>query len=239
MDTRIHRHQKVCSIFLITRFCSKFLLDRILSARKAGSGYRMVSWLVFQIRFRFPSIFLIHAGQCLVTLGTGPGPDNWWRDIQLLPSHSYAVIGEFWVNPLVVQLSVHNRRAWNGWRPCVHRSGFLGSIQWRREGSIKYVLSHPVEYLSWTLAGTMQIFWSEVMNSFDGVYLSWDPEMWQHSLTFHGYPLFFLTPHLRLSVIYRMWKRCGEDNRNGSHLFNSSFHPLLTCTRLETGPAGV
>jgi hypothetical protein len=41
------------------------------------------------------------------------------------------------------------------------------------------------------LTETLQMSWSEVMNSFDGVYLSWDPEMWQHSLTFHGYPHFF------------------------------------------------
>lgn len=39
------------------------------------------------------------------------------------------------------------------------------------------------------LTGTMQISWSEVMNSFHGVYLSWDPDMWPHSLAFHGYPL--------------------------------------------------
>jgi hypothetical protein len=55
----------------------------------------MVSRVVFQIHFRFLSVlFLIHAGQCVVTLGTGPGFENRWRDIQLLPSHSYAVIGE-------------------------------------------------------------------------------------------------------------------------------------------------
>jgi calpain-7 len=43
--------------------------------------------------FLFPfTFFFIHVGQCVVTLGTGPGFDNRWRDIQLLPSHSYAVI---------------------------------------------------------------------------------------------------------------------------------------------------
>ena len=52
----------------------------------------MVSRLVFQIHFCFPSISLIRVGRCVVTLGTGPG-FNRWRDVQLLPSHSYAVIG--------------------------------------------------------------------------------------------------------------------------------------------------
>ena len=60
----------------------------------------------------FLFFFLIHAGQCVVTLGTGPEFDNRWRDIHLLPSHSYAVIGESCrVNPLAVQLSVYNRCA--------------------------------------------------------------------------------------------------------------------------------
>ena len=73
----------------------------------------MVSRVVFQIYSHLISIFLlIHAGQCVVTLGTGPGFDNRWRDIQLLPSHSYAVIGEFErASPLIVQLSVYNRCA--------------------------------------------------------------------------------------------------------------------------------
>jgi len=29
----------------------------------------------------------------MVTLGTGVGPDIYWNDLKLLPSHCYAVIG--------------------------------------------------------------------------------------------------------------------------------------------------
>ena len=56
----------------------------------------MVSRVVFHDSFLSlsPFTFLIHTGQCVVTLGTGPGFDNRWQGIQLLPSHSYAVIGE-------------------------------------------------------------------------------------------------------------------------------------------------
>ncbi|KIM39736.1 hypothetical protein M413DRAFT_446644 [Hebeloma cylindrosporum] len=32
----------------------------------------------------------------------------------------------------------------------------------------------------------LQIPWSEVLNTFDGIYLSWDPNMWERRLTFHG-----------------------------------------------------
>ena len=34
-------------------------------------------------------------GQCVVTLGTGTSHNIQWRDVNLLPSHSYAVIGEW------------------------------------------------------------------------------------------------------------------------------------------------
>jgi uncharacterized protein YpmS len=34
--------------------------------------------------------------------------------------------------------------------------------------------------------GVLQIPWSEVLNTFDGIYLSWDPKMWERQLTFHG-----------------------------------------------------
>lgn len=33
------------------------------------------------------------SGKCVVTLGTGPRSDIFWRDVKLLESHSYAVIG--------------------------------------------------------------------------------------------------------------------------------------------------
>lgn len=35
--------------------------------------------------------------------------------------------------------------------------------------------------------GALQIPWSEVLNIFDGIYLSWVPVIWQKTLTFHGY----------------------------------------------------
>jgi calpain-7 len=34
---------------------------------------------------------------------------------------------------------------------------------------------------------TLQMSWSDVLNVFDGVYLSWDPARWSHTLTFHGW----------------------------------------------------
>lgn len=186
-----------------------FLSDQILSERKPGSEYRMVSRLVFWFICVSRQFLQIHAGQCVVTLGTGPGFDNRWRDIQLLSSHSYAVIGEFLVSKsLLFKLSVYDRRAWNGRRPYVHCSGFLGSFSWWREGSIKCVLSYSVECPSWALTGTLQISWSEVINTFDGVYLSWDPGMWQHSLTFHGY--FALLSFQDSIYTYQSSKECGN-----------------------------
>ncbi|KDR76346.1 hypothetical protein GALMADRAFT_247750 [Galerina marginata CBS 339.88] len=93
-------------------------------------------------------------GQCVVTLGTGPTSYVRWRDVPLLPSHSYAVIDAYE----------------------------------REDGQYFTVLD------SWVRADgskdepskVLQIPWSEVMNVFEGVYLSWDPNLWQNKLTFHG-----------------------------------------------------
>ena len=49
------------------------------------------------------------------------------------------------------------------------------------------------------------------MNTFDGIYLSWDPAGWQKSLVFHGYvnelTEQFLSHHI---LQFRMWKRNGS-----------------------------
>ncbi|KAF8637563.1 hypothetical protein AX17_002749 [Amanita inopinata Kibby_2008] len=41
--------------------------------------------------------------------------------------------------------------------------------------------------------------WSEVISTFNGVYLSWDPKRWAKNLTFHG-----------------MWKRRGQDEQSST-----------------------
>ncbi|KAF8199531.1 hypothetical protein BJ912DRAFT_1020136 [Pholiota molesta] len=103
------------------------------------------------------------SGSCVVTLGTGPTSDIRWRNIPLLPSHSYAVIEE---GRMLTVL--------DSWvRPSDDRG----------QSSTK-----------------LQIPWAEILNTFDGVYLSWDPKMWQNSLTFHG-----------------IWKRSAGDEENTRH----------------------
>lgn len=103
------------------------------------------------------------SGNCLLTLGTGTNPSASWRDMELLPSHSYAVIDvlekqssrklsvlDTWVNPN------HENQA-----------------------------QQPSKVL--------QVAWSDILNVFDGIYLSWDPSMWPNNLVFHG-----------------MWNRTGQ-----------------------------
>ncbi|KAF8150612.1 hypothetical protein B0H34DRAFT_801552 [Crassisporium funariophilum] len=115
-------------------------------------------------------------GQCVVTLGTGPSAHVHWRDVRLLPSHSYAVIDV---------LETEEGRMMTVLDSWVRSNG---------EGS------EPSRIL--------QIPWSEVLNTFDGVYLSWDPAMWETCLTFHG-----------------MWKRSGQTDTGSRQLqmnFNTS-----------------
>src|ERR1700733_9460949 len=33
---------------------------------------------------------------------------------------------------------------------------------------------------------TLRMSWTDVLNVFDGIYLSWDPSRWSQALTFHG-----------------------------------------------------
>ena len=150
MDTWIYRHQKVRPIFIenLNSFVQISYQIKFWARENLGADTEWFLERYFKFLSFISIFFLIHAGQCVVTLGTGPEFDNRWRDIHLLPSHSYAVIGESCrVNPLAVQLSVYNRCAWNGRPPYIHRSGFLGSFRWRREEGFKCVPSYPVDCL--------------------------------------------------------------------------------------------
>ncbi|KAF8905038.1 hypothetical protein CPB84DRAFT_1845125 [Gymnopilus junonius] len=102
------------------------------------------------------------SGQCVVTLGTGPSSYIRWRDIPLLPSHSYAVIDIYETE-----------------------EGRLLTVidSWVRSNGSK---DEPSRIL--------HIPWTEVLNTFEGVYLSWDPSIWQTTLIFHS-----------------MWKRSAAD----------------------------
>ncbi|KAF8058758.1 hypothetical protein FPV67DRAFT_1523596 [Lyophyllum atratum] len=109
------------------------------------------------------------SGRCVLTLGTGTNTLVSWREIELLPSHSYAVIDVL-----------------------------------EAEGArILTVLDTWVkpnhENQSKEPSKALQIPWSDVLNVFDGIYLSWDPSRWANSLTFHG-----------------MWKRRGQDERSST-----------------------
>ena len=54
-----------------------------------------------------------------------------------------------------------------------------------------------IEVLYW--AGILKIPWSEVVYTFDGIYLSWDPKMWKNYVVFHG--LVFPTSGIELQFI--------------------------------------
>ncbi|KAF9494200.1 cysteine proteinase [Pleurotus eryngii] len=60
----------------------------------------------------------------------------------------------------------------------------------------------PSEDEAGSKSKTLEIPWMDVLEVFDGIYVSWDPSMWENQLNFHG-----------------MWKRRGEDDQgNTRHL---------------------
>ncbi|KAF4614242.1 hypothetical protein D9613_007736 [Agrocybe pediades] len=103
------------------------------------------------------------SGQCLVTLGTGPSSQIYWRRIPLLPSHSYAVLNVY-----------------------EGEEGRMLTVldSWVRSGDDRIEPSRLLE-----------IPWAEILNTFEGIYLSWDPKIWSTVLNFHG-----------------MWKRNKNDD---------------------------
>ncbi|KAK7052803.1 cysteine protease [Paramarasmius palmivorus] len=97
-------------------------------------------------------------GRCMVTVGSGKyfHPDE--GGLELLPSHSYAVID--------MQDDGSER--------------FITILDpWVRPSDS----SLPIDQSSRTLV----VPWSRAINVFEGIYLSWDPKIWPKTLTHHGW----------------------------------------------------
>ncbi|KAJ7603725.1 hypothetical protein B0H17DRAFT_1222383 [Mycena rosella] len=146
--------------------------------------HALVGWIPEHLEIKSPSferertwariVDAFFAGQCMLTVGTGVGTDISWRGINLLPSHSYAVI------------DVKEDDASRGFT-------VLDSwIQAHDESATETDQTSRV----------LEIPWSDVLEVFDSIYLSWDPRIWPKNLIFHG-----------------TWKQSGaEDKRSTRHL---------------------
>ncbi|GLB37855.1 putative peptidase C2 family protein [Lyophyllum shimeji] len=114
-------------------------------------------------------------GRCVLTLGTGTKTRASWLEVELLPSHSYAVIDVIEENGARVLTVLDTSVSQN-------------AAKQAKESS------------------TLQIPWSDVLNIFDGIYLSWDPSWWPKSVTFHG-----------------IWKRKGQDDPSSTQQVHLRF----------------
>ncbi|KAK0183648.1 hypothetical protein F5146DRAFT_1085661 [Armillaria mellea] len=92
-------------------------------------------------------------GDCVLTLGTGARPGIRWDSVDILSSHSYAVI----------DVEENDKE-----RVLTVLDPWISSDDDKQETRI------------------LRIPWSDVLVVFDGIYLSWDPQGWKNSLTFHG-----------------------------------------------------
>ena len=62
--------------------------------------------------------------------------------------------------------------------------------------------------------GILRIPWSDILDVFDGIYLSWDPQRWTKVLVFHGYVSSLAGIYcvgFKCIASFRMWNRNGED----------------------------
>jgi hypothetical protein len=44
--------------------------------------------------------------------------------------------------------------------------------------------------------------WDEVCNLFEGIYMNWDPGLFQHHLDFHGYVCTLMPPRRPLELVF-------------------------------------
>ncbi|KAJ7655627.1 hypothetical protein DFH06DRAFT_480739 [Mycena polygramma] len=130
--------------------------------------HALVGWIPEHLEIKSPSferettwtriVDAFRAGQCMLTLGTGVDPAVNWRGVNLLPSHSYAIIG--------AEEDDFSR-------------GFTVLDSWIG------TFDDPVSDANRT-SGILEIPWTEVLEVFESVYISWDPRIWPKTLNFHG-----------------------------------------------------
>ncbi|KAI0326343.1 cysteine proteinase [Cubamyces sp. BRFM 1775] len=130
-------------------------------------GSALAGWIPEHVDMK--RCFII--GDCVLTLGTGQRVPSSSLLISLLPVHCYAVIG--------VSEEDHRRLTiFDPWvQPADNNSGDKGNAN-----------------RTFLCAGVIEISWEEVCNLFDGIYLSWRPQIFEHQLSFHGYAV---TAHFR------------------------------------------
>ncbi|KAK7057703.1 calpain catalytic domain-containing protein [Favolaschia claudopus] len=154
---------------------------------KSASFEREATWTRLVNAFR--------TGKCMLTVGTGINPHITWRGVKLLPSHSYAVI------------DVKEEDENNTYR------GFTVLDSWEATSSDNADAEHVAGADPEQSSGMLEIPWTEVLDVFDSVYVSWDPRIWANTLSFHG-----------------TWKQTGSgDQRAVRHL-------RLTFTRTDDCP---
>ncbi|KAJ7503114.1 hypothetical protein B0H11DRAFT_2361192 [Mycena galericulata] len=132
--------------------------------------HALVGWIPEHLAIKSPSferettwariVSGFSAGQCMLTLGTGVSTDISWRGADLLPSHSYAVI------------DVKEDQASRG---CTVLDSWIRPSE-ETETNVDVDRTSRI----------LNIPWSDVLEIFDSVYLSWDPSIWANNLTFHG-----------------------------------------------------
>ncbi|KAJ6593314.1 hypothetical protein B0H19DRAFT_1215467 [Mycena capillaripes] len=143
--------------------------------------HSLVGWIPEHLEIKSPSferettwtriVDAFLAGQCMLTVGTGVNPDISWRGMNLLPSHSYAVID-------VKEDDVS--------RGFTVLDSWIGTLEDGTDRS----------------SGILDISWTDVLELFDSLYLSWDPRIWPKTLNFQG-----------------TWKQAGAgDRRSTRHL---------------------
>ncbi|KAJ6497495.1 hypothetical protein C8R45DRAFT_1093864 [Mycena sanguinolenta] len=131
--------------------------------------HALVGWIPEHLEIKSPTfereatwtriLDAFHAGQCMLTVGTGVNADISWRGVKLLASHNYAVID--------VKEELDTSRV------ITILDSWVGTSD---------ELTVNMERTS----GMLDIPWTDVLEVFDSVYLNWDPAIWPKTLTFHG-----------------------------------------------------
>ena len=123
----------------------------------------------------------------MLTLGTGQQSKVRWGSTRLLPSHSYAVIGAHSISICaqivheVIDVDDDEKD-----RILTVLDSWVPISQHHEEESRRSYYPWKVTFDFDTVLCILQIPWTDVLATFEGIYLSWDPQLWKHTLSFHG-----------------------------------------------------
>lgn len=139
-----------------------------------------------------------HPGDCVMTVGTNDKTALKIHDVKLLPSHDYAVTGKAHTTRkttlhhhliFVPGIRESNDERWVTLLDSRLCSPPCECLTNSASGSCPSESPYfcPFVVYEWNgMAGVLDMRWDDICATFEGLYISWDPNLFRDVNTFHG-----------------------------------------------------